>query len=138
MASGTLSILGIIAALLVGAVAIGLIVVLAIKFIGLLFRLIGHVFATIGRWIGDVFRLIGAVVVAVVFVPLILLNIVIGRWSASAHYGRALTDEEYQEAERNGLALNPKSTADKADDALFDEAIGEIYHRGMAIRAQEA
>ena len=46
----------------------------------------------------------------------------------------SFTDEEYQEAERNGLALNPKSTADKADDALFDEAIGEIYHRQMELR----
>jgi hypothetical protein len=46
----------------------------------------------------------------------------------------SFTDEEYQEAERNGLALNPKSTGDKADDTLFDEAIGEIYHRQMELR----
>ena len=93
MASGPLGILGIIAALLVGAVAIGLIVILAVKFIGLLVRVIGHIFATIGRWLGDIFRLVGALVVAIVFVPLVLLNIVIGRWSAAAHFGRALTDE---------------------------------------------
>jgi RNA polymerase sigma factor (sigma-70 family) len=46
----------------------------------------------------------------------------------------SFTDEEYQEAERNGLALNPKSTGDKADDTLFDEAIGEIYHQQMELR----
>ena len=93
MASGPLGILGVIGLLLVGAIAIGLVVVFSIRLFGLFFRLIGHIFATIGRWIGDVFRLVGAVVVALVFIPLILLNIVIGRWSASAHFGRALTDE---------------------------------------------
>lgn len=37
----------------------------------------------------------------------------------------SFTDDEVGEAERNGLSLNPN----KADDALFDEAIGEIYLR---------
>ena len=46
----------------------------------------------------------------------------------------SFTEEEYNEAERNGLVLNPNSTADKADDTLFDEAIGEIYHRQMELR----
>jgi AcrR family transcriptional regulator len=46
----------------------------------------------------------------------------------------SFTDEEYKEAERNGLALNPKASGDKADDALFDEAIGEIYHQQMELR----
>jgi RNA polymerase sigma factor (sigma-70 family) len=48
------------------------------------------------------------------------------------------TEEEYQEAERNGLVLNPKATGDKADDALFDEAIGEIYHQQMELRRADA
>lgn len=46
----------------------------------------------------------------------------------------SFTDEEYKEAERNGLMLNPKASGDKADDALFDEAIGEIYHQQMELR----
>ena len=46
----------------------------------------------------------------------------------------SFTDEEYKEAERNGLSLNPKASGDKADDALFDEAIGEIYHQQMELR----
>lgn len=46
----------------------------------------------------------------------------------------SFTDDEYAEAERNGLVLNPKASGDKADDALFDEAIGEIYHRQMELR----
>ena len=46
----------------------------------------------------------------------------------------SFTEEEYQEAERNGIALNPKASGDKADDTLFDEAIGEIYHQQMELR----
>ena len=41
--------------------------------------------------------------------------------------------EEHAEAERNGLALNPTN----ADDALFDEAIAEIYHTQQALRRQD-
>lgn len=39
----------------------------------------------------------------------------------------SFTVEEMGEAERNGLAADPN----KASDTLFDEAIGEIYHRAM-------
>jgi RNA polymerase sigma factor (sigma-70 family) len=46
----------------------------------------------------------------------------------------SFTEEEHEEAERNGLVLNPKAPCDKADDTLFDEAIGEIYHRQMELR----
>ncbi len=45
----------------------------------------------------------------------------------------SFTEEELQEAERNGLTLNPNNT----DDALFDEAIAEIYHTQMEIRRQQ-
>jgi RNA polymerase sigma factor (sigma-70 family) len=46
----------------------------------------------------------------------------------------SFTEEELAEAERNGLGLNPT----KADDALFDESIAEIYHAQMELRRQEA
>lgn len=46
----------------------------------------------------------------------------------------SFTEEEHAEAERNGLVLNPKASPDRADDTLFDEAIGEIYHRQMELR----
>jgi RNA polymerase sigma factor (sigma-70 family) len=45
----------------------------------------------------------------------------------------SFTAEEMEEPERNGLALNPT----KADDALFDECVAEIYHRQMELRRQE-
>ncbi len=47
----------------------------------------------------------------------------------------SFTEDERAEARRNGLDLNPT----KADDALFDEAIGDIYHKQLELRrADEA
>lgn len=94
MAFGTLGgILTIIGLVLVGAIALGLLVFYSIRIVQLLIKLVGHVVGTIARWIGDIFRLIGALVVALIFIPLIIINILIGRWSASSHFGRAFTDE---------------------------------------------
>jgi RNA polymerase sigma factor (sigma-70 family) len=45
----------------------------------------------------------------------------------------SFTDDELHEPERNGIQLNPT----KADDALFDESIAEIYHRQMELRRRE-
>jgi RNA polymerase sigma factor (sigma-70 family) len=45
----------------------------------------------------------------------------------------SFTEDEMSEAERNGLGLNPT----KADDALFDESIAEIYHVQTQLRLQE-
>ena len=54
----------------------------------------------------------------------------------------SFTDDEMDEAARNGLVLNPNQIpggdagpTDKTTDAIFDEAIGEIYHRQMELRA---
>jgi serine/threonine protein kinase len=72
---------------------LGLLIYLIVRLFQVIVRLVTHVFGTLGRMIADIFRLVGAVIVAVVFLPLILANIVIARWSAAAHYGRAFTDE---------------------------------------------
>ena len=53
------------------------------------------------------------------------LGLVMSRYS--------FTPEEFEEAERNGLGLNPT----KADDQLFDEALAEIYHRQVALRSAQ-
>lgn len=42
----------------------------------------------------------------------------------------SFTEEELAEAERNGLGLAPN----KADDALFDEAIADLYHQEIQAR----
>lgn len=88
-----LTIIGVILACLLGAVLLGFGIYFFIALMRVLGRLIVHVFSTLGAWVGDVFRLIGAVIVSVIFVPLTVLNVAIGRWSASAHYGRAFTSE---------------------------------------------
>jgi RNA polymerase sigma factor (sigma-70 family) len=43
----------------------------------------------------------------------------------------SFTEDEQQEAQRNGLTLDPKNT----DDALFDEAVGELWRRSSAGRS---
>jgi RNA polymerase sigma factor (sigma-70 family) len=48
----------------------------------------------------------------------------------------SFTQEELAEAERNGLPLAPKQGA-AGDDALFDEAIHEIYQRQTELRRQD-
>jgi len=49
----------------------------------------------------------------------------------------SFTKEERDEAARNGLGLTPKQEPDAADDALFDEAIAEIYHGQVELRRQD-
>jgi hypothetical protein len=58
----------------------------------------------------------------------------------------SFTKEELEEAERNGLTLNPNTAigsdgpagpADRSADLAFDEAIAEIYHRQMQPRADD-
>ncbi len=56
-----------------------------------LFKGIGFLLGHVGRFIGgmfrDTFRFIGALPAAVVFAVLSVLNVIIGRWSAGAHFG---------------------------------------------------
>lgn len=49
----------------------------------------------------------------------------------------SFTQDERAEGARNGLLANPKQNRAVADDALFDEAIAEIYHRQMELRRQD-
>lgn len=62
-----------------------------------LFKVIGFLIAHVARFIGgmfsDTFRFVGALVLMVVLAPLVLGSVVIGRWSAAAHYGRAVKNE---------------------------------------------
>lgn len=45
----------------------------------------------------------------------------------------SFTEEERGEASRNGIDPNPS----KAADALFDDALADIYHRQMALRRED-
>lgn len=65
--------------------------------IGYGFRAIGwffmHIADFIGGMLGDIVRFIGALLAMVVLVPLVPLNIVIGRWSAAGHFGEGVKRE---------------------------------------------
>ncbi|MCW5775004.1 MAG: hypothetical protein KIS87_00970, partial [Phycisphaeraceae bacterium] len=88
---------GVLLVLLGAVVGIVLLVLLVMYVVVPLFKgigwLIGHVFAFIGGEIRDVLRLIGALVTAVVFAFLVVANVLVGRWSAAAHFGRAIQSE---------------------------------------------
>ncbi len=63
------------------------------KLFGLGWRVLGNIFRFIGSEIGDTLRFVGAVLSGLLFAPLVLLNIVIGRWSASRHFAGAFWSE---------------------------------------------
>jgi serine/threonine protein kinase len=83
--------------LLAALAAIALLVVVVVFIIAPLFKLIGlgisHVFRFVGGMIGDSMRALGAVITMAIFVPFVILNIIIGRWSAAGHFGRSIQDE---------------------------------------------
>jgi serine/threonine protein kinase len=55
--------------------------------------LVKHVFQYIGGTLSDAFRLIGALLVVLFTAPLAVGCVIIGRWSAAQHYGRAIVGE---------------------------------------------
>lgn len=52
-----------------------------------------HIFTFIFGMIGDLLRLVGTILTTLILVPMVVGNVLIGRWSASAHYGRAIQGE---------------------------------------------
>ncbi len=87
----------VVLAVLLAGVGIALIITVFAYVIIPIFKgvgwLIAHVFTFIGREISDVLRSIGGVITTIVFVPLVLFSIILGRWSSAAHYGRSLQSE---------------------------------------------
>ena len=55
--------------------------------------LVRQIFRFIGGEVGDLLRLIGAIITSIVLVPITLVNVLFGRWSSAAHYGRAIENE---------------------------------------------
>lgn len=82
-------------AAVVVAVVIGvpLLIIAAIYMMVPLFRLLGTVFGRIGRFIastlGDIIRGFGSWITALVLAVFSVFNVILGRWSAAHHYGRA-------------------------------------------------
>lgn len=49
----------------------------------------------------------------------------------------SFTGDELEEAKRNGLEMNPKTSGDRGDDAQFDECLAEIFHRQTELRSRD-
>lgn len=84
------TIIAAVAGLALGGLLMYYIVVPLFKGLGLLIR---HLFRFVWGVISDTCRFIGAVLLAILYIPIILGNIVIGRWSGSGHYGRQFMHE---------------------------------------------
>ncbi|MCB9840054.1 MAG: hypothetical protein H6809_00190 [Phycisphaeraceae bacterium] len=82
--------LGGILAIAVVVIAIVFLIVPLFKGIGWLFK---QVFTFIGGELTDALRTVGSVLMTLILVPLAVGSIIIGRWSATAHYGRAIQNE---------------------------------------------
>ena len=95
---------GIIFAILVGAFVLAAVVFLFSTIFGLTFKalkgiftVIGMIFTNIFTFIGatvtDTLRLVGSILAALMFAPLTILAIVVGRWSRSKHLASAFSFE---------------------------------------------
>lgn len=51
------------------------------------------IFTFIGRELRDVFRFVGAVLTIIFTVPMLLATLIMGRWSATSHFGEAVKGE---------------------------------------------
>jgi hypothetical protein len=80
---------------LVASIVVG--VVLIVWFVVPLFKglawLVTHVAKFVWGMLSDALRFVGALVLSIIYIPLILGSIIIARWSATAHFGRALQSE---------------------------------------------
>lgn len=74
-------------------VVIGLGVVLLGKILTGIGMLFSHVFSFIFGVIGDAARIVGSVVLLPIYALLVTGTVLIGRWSAAGHYGRAFSSE---------------------------------------------
>jgi serine/threonine protein kinase len=88
-----IAIVGIIAAILAGAFLLAGLVFLFSTIFALTMKILKNIFTFIGATITDLLRFIGNILAAVIFAPLVVLAIVIGRWSRSKHLARAFSLE---------------------------------------------
>ena len=54
---------------------------------------IAHIYQFISGMLRDTVRFVGSIIAMIVLMPLLLMNIVIGRWSAAGHFGKSIKRE---------------------------------------------
>jgi hypothetical protein len=87
------TVITVILAVFIGVFALAAIIFLMGKIFGFTFLVLRNIFRFIGAEVTDVLRLVSSILASVLFAPLVVLSIVIGRWSASKHYAGSLMDE---------------------------------------------
>lgn len=87
------SVLTVILVILLSMFGLAALIFLIGKIFGFTFLVLGNIFRFVGAEITDTLRFVGSVLASVLFAPLVVLSIVIGRWSASRHYAGALMSE---------------------------------------------
>ena len=80
----------VVLAIVLGVFAVVFLLVPVCKF---LWQVVLHLARFVGGEVVDALRLVGSIITAIVMVPLTLLNVIVGRWSGAAHYGRGFTGE---------------------------------------------
>lgn len=89
-----MGLIGTVVAVVLMAVAAAIIFVfILIPVLKLLGKLISHVVRTLVDIVADALRFVGSVLVIPVFMLLTVGSVVVGRWSATGHYGRAVSSE---------------------------------------------
>jgi len=88
--SALLLFLGVLVAIPVAVLLVIYVLVPIFKGIGWLIR---QIFNFVAGEVADLLRVIGCTITALVFIPLVVINIIIGRWSAASHFGRAVSSE---------------------------------------------
>jgi Protein kinase domain len=83
----------IILVLLAAGAGVTLVIFLLIGLFTVVKSVVTHLARFIGAEVKDTFRVLGSLLTAIVYALLLLGNIVIGRWSAAAHFGRGVRDE---------------------------------------------
>ncbi len=86
-------IVAIIAALVGAIILTGIVMFVIVPLFKAIGFLLGHIGQFIGGMFRDIFRFVGAIPAAIVFALLSVLNVIIGRWSASAHFGSNVQHE---------------------------------------------
>ncbi len=87
------TIFGIILIALAGAFVLAAVIFLFSAIFGLTMKIFKNIFTFIGATVTDTLRFVGAILAALIFAPLTVLAIVVGRWSRCKHLANAFSLE---------------------------------------------
>src|SRR5262245_5085970 len=83
----------IVLGLVIAGLILGGAVLMLSAFVRTVARFCGHIGGCGVGELGGALRLVGATVRGRCYAPLVVLNVMVGRWSAASHFGNRLQDE---------------------------------------------